>query len=97
MTAYILMVQWEDGDPYIAGVFSSFTKAVQYFVRTEFEQSPMLVSEMLSKAVNVALKLAHRTDDEDWSNFGRKKVWLEECEVDEHCEKFEIHGEKQGE
>lgn len=35
MYVYILMTQWKDGDPEIAGVFSSFDKAAAYFVRIE--------------------------------------------------------------
>lgn len=97
MNVYILMVQWEDGESHIAGVFSSFTSAVQYFVRTEFADSTMPIPEMQSMVANIALKFAHKTEDGDWANFGRKRAWIEECEVDEHCENYEITPRKQGE
>lgn len=97
MNVYLLMTQWRDGAPDISGAFSSFTKAVQYFVRMEFKDSKMPILEMQSMVARVALKLAHRTDDENWADFGPMKAWIEECEIDEHCEDFEMCEKKQGE
>lgn len=83
MSVYILMTQWKDGDPEIAGVFSSFDKAVAYFVRDTFE------TEDPSEVAQVALKMAHKTDDEDCADFGDTRAWIEEYEVDERCEESE--------
>lgn len=89
MKAFVLITQWKDCDPEVSGVFSSFDKAAAYFVRTEFKDATMSVAEMQSKAAQVALKLAHQTDDEDCADFGNTRAWIEEHEVDEHCEEFE--------
>ena len=89
MKVFVLMTQWKDGDPEIAGVFSSFDKAVAYFVRTEFKDATMSVAEMQTKVARVALKMAHRTDDEDCADFGSTRAWVEEHEVDECCEDWE--------
>ncbi len=97
MKAFVLMTQWKDGDPEIAGVFSSFDKAVAYFVRTEFKDAKMSVAEMQSKVAQTALKMAHRTDDEDFADFGSTRAWVEEHEVDKCCEDFEKGGEDDGE
>ena len=89
MKVYVLMTQWKDGDPGISGVFSSFYKAVAFFVRMEFKDATMSVAEMQSKVALTALKMVHRTDDEDFADFGDMRAWVEEHEVDEHCESFE--------
>ena len=87
--AYILMTQWKDGDPEIEGVFSSFDRAVASFVRSELKDATMSVPEMQSRAARMALQMAHRTDDEDYSCFGDTRAWVEEHEVDERVEEFE--------
>ena len=97
MNVYMLMTQWKDGDPEIAGVFSSFDKAVAYFVRTEFRDAKMSAAKMQSTIAQVALKMAHRTDDEDFADFGSTRAWIEEHEVDECCEGWEKEGENDGE
>ena len=89
MKVFILMTQWKDGDPEISGVFSSFYKAVAYFVREEFKDATMSVAEMQSKITRVALKMAHETDDEDVADFGDTRAWIEEHDVDELCESWE--------
>lgn len=89
MKVFILMTQWKDGDPEISGVFSSFYKAVAYFVREEFKDATMSVAEMQSKVARVALKMANETDDEDSADFGNTRAWIEEHEVDTCCESWE--------
>ena len=89
MYVYILMTQWKDGDPEVAGVFSSFDKAAAYFVRSEFKDATMSVAEMQSKVAQVALKMAHMTDDEDFADFGDTRAWIEKREVDDCCEDWE--------
>ena len=96
MDVYVLMTQWKDGDPEVSGVFSSFDRAVAYFVRTEFEDATMSVAEMQSKVAQVALKMAHRTDDEDYADFGNTRAWIEEREVDDGCEAWELPGKGGG-
>jgi hypothetical protein len=86
---FILMTQWKDGDIGASGVFSSFEKAAAFFVRMMLHDATMSVVEMQSKVTQVALKLAHMTDDEDFADFGNMRGWIEKHEVDEHCEKFE--------
>lgn len=89
MKVYVLMTKWKDGDPGISGVFLSFGKAVAFFVRMEFKDATMSVAETQSKIAFTALKMAHRTDDEDFADFGDTRAWVEEHKVDEHCESFE--------
>ena len=79
------MTQWKDGNYEIAGVFSSFDKAVAYFVRTMSRDATMSVMELQSEAVKVALKMAHVTDDKDFADFGNTRAWVEEHEIDAHC------------
>ena len=90
MKAYVLMTQWKDGNPGVSGVFSSFYKAVAFFVRMEFKDATMSVAEMQSKVALTALKMAHRTDDEDFADFGYTRAWVEEHEVDELTEAWEL-------
>ena len=90
MKAYVLMTKWKDGDPGISGVFSSFGKAVAFFVRMEFKDATMPVAEMQSKVAHVALKMAHKTDDEDFADFGDARAWIEQHEVDELTEAWEL-------
>ena len=90
MKVYVLMTNRKDGDPGISGVFSSFYKAVAFFVRMEFKDATMSVSEMQSKVALTALKMAHRTDDEDFADFGDARAWVEEHEVDELTEAWEL-------
>lgn len=97
MKAYVLMTQWKDGDPGVSGVFSSFDRAVAFFVRMEFKDATMSVAEMQSKVALTALKMAHRTDDEDFADFGDTRAWVEEHEVDELAEDWENGGEDDGE
>ena len=97
MKVYVLMTNRKDGDPGISGVFSSFYKAVAFFVRTEFKDATMSVAEMQSKVAHVALKMAHRTDDEDFADFGDARAWIEEHEVDELTEAWETGGGDDGE
>ena len=97
MKAYVLMTQWKDGDPEVSGVFSSFGKAVAFFVRMEFKDATMPVAEMQSKVALAALKMAHRTDDEDFADFGDTRAWIEEREVDELSEAWETGGGHDGE
>ena len=54
-------------------------------------------SDSGSVGVEVALKMAHRTDDEDFADFGSTRAWIEEHEVDECCEGWEKEGENDGE
>lgn len=96
MKAYVLMTQWKDGDPGVSGVFSSFDRAVAFFVRMEFKDATMSVVEMQTKAARVALKMAHRTDDEDFADFGDTRAWVEEHEVDELSEAWEKGGGHDG-
>ena len=97
MDVYVLMTQWKDGDPGVSGVFSSFDRAVAFFVRTEFKDATMSVAEMQSKVALTALKMAHRTDDEDFADFGDVRAWVEEHEVDELSEAWETGGGDDGE
>ena len=89
MKTFVLITQWKDGDPGASGVFSSFDRAVAFFVRMLFKDATMSVAEMQSKIVHTALKMAHRTDDEDYADFGNMRGWVEEHKVDENCEEFE--------
>ena len=89
MKVHVLMTKWKDGDPGISGVFSSFGGAVAFFVRMEFKDATMSVAEMQSKVALAALKMAHRTDDEDFADFGDMLAWVEEHEVDELSEAWE--------
>lgn len=97
MKAYVLMTQWKDGDPGVSGVFSSFDRAVAFFVRTEFKDATMSVAEMQSKVAQVALKMAHMTDDGDFADFGDTRAWIEGHEVDELSEAWETGGGHDGE
>lgn len=97
MKVYVLITKWKDGDPDISGVFSSFDKAVAYFVRVLFNDATMSVTVMQSKVAKAALKLAHKTDDEDFSCFGEMKAWVEEYEVNSLCEAWEIGDGHDGE
>ena len=97
MKAYVLMTRWKDGDPEVSGVFSSFGRAVAFFVRTEFKDATMSVAEMQSKVALTALKMAHRTDDEDFADFGDTRAWVEEHEVDELSEAWAKGGGHDGE
>ena len=89
MKVHVLMTKWKDGDPGISGVFSSFGGAVAFFVRMEFKDATISVAEMQSKVALAALKMAHRTDDEDFADFGDMRAWVEEHEVDELSEAWE--------
>ena len=89
MKVHVLMTKWKDGDPGISGVFSSFGGAVAFFVRMEFKDATISVAEMQSKVALAALKMAHRTDDEDFEDFGDMRAWVEEHEVDELSEAWE--------
>ena len=97
MKVFVLMTQWKDSDPEIAGVFSSFDRAVAYFVRSEFRDANMSVPEMQSRVAQVALKMARKTDDEDCSDFGDTHAWVEEHEIDECCEDWEKEESDDGE
>ena len=97
MRVYVLMTQWKDGDPGVSGVFSSFDRAVAFFVRMEFKDATMSVAEMQSKIAHAALKMAHRTDDEDFADFGDMRAWVEKHEVDELSEAWETGGGDDGE
>ena len=94
---YTLMTQWRGGDPEVTGVFSSFDRAVAYFVRTEFKDATMSVAEMQSKVAQVTLKMAHRTTDEDFADFGDIRAWVDEHEVDGLSEAWERGGGHDGE
>lgn len=89
MKVYMLTVQWKDDEPEVSGVFSSFDKAVMYFVRTNYKDSGLKGPELRSVCARAALKMAHKTDDEDFADFGSTRAWVEEHEVDECCEDFE--------
>ena len=89
MKAFVLMTQWKDGDIGVSGVFSSFDRAVAFYVRMLFKDATMSVAEMQSGIVHTALKMAHQTDDEDYADFGNMRAWIEEHKVDEHCERYE--------
>ena len=88
--AYVLMTQWKDDEPQIAGVFSSFDKAVACFVRDEFKTTKP------SEIAQIALKMAHKTDDVDFADFGSMRAWVEEHDVDERCENREKGGGDDG-
>ena len=92
-TAYILMTKYKDGDPEIDGVFSSFEKAVKSFVGTEFMDEKIGKEELLSKVAQVTLKMAHKTDDEDYADFGDTRAWIEEWAIDGECDGNEEEGE----
>lgn len=96
MDVYVLMTQWKDGDPEIAGVFSSFDRAVAFFVRVHFRDAAMPIPEMQSRIARVALKMAHRTDDEDFADFGSTRAWIDGHEIDDGCEAWELPGKKGG-
>ena len=97
MKVFILMTQWKDGDPEVSGVFSSFDKAVAYFVREQFKDATMSVEEMQSRAALVALKMADQTDDEDSTDFGSTRAWIETHEMDDLCKAWEIGDGHDGE
>lgn len=88
-TVYILMTKYKDGDPEIAGVFSSFDKAVAYFVRTDPNNTGLSGARLKSACVKMALKMAHKTEDEDWADFGDRRAWIDEYEVDDRFEDWE--------
>ena len=92
MNVYVLMTQWKDGDPEVSGVFSSFERAVTYFVRVQFRDAAMPIPELQSEIVRAALKMAHRTDDEDFADFGSMRAWIDGHEVDDGCEAWELPG-----
>ena len=89
MKVYVLMVQWKDDEPEASGIFSSFDKAVMYFVRTNYKDSGLKGPELRSVCARAALKMAHKTDDEDFADFGSTRAWVDEHVVDECCEDFE--------
>ena len=89
---YTLMTQWRDEDPRVSGIFSSFDKAAMYFARTRYKGTAS-ISEMQSASARAALKLAHLTNDEDFTDFGDIRAWVDEHIVDEHCESFEEKAE----
>ena len=89
MKVFVLMVQWKDDEPEVSGVFSSFDKAVMYFVRTNYRDSGLKGPELRSVCARAALKMAHKTDDEDFADFGSTRAWVDEHVVDECCEDFE--------
>lgn len=89
---YTLTTQRKDEDPRISGIFSSFDKAVMYFVRTRYKDTAS-ISEMRSASARAALKLARLPDDEDFTDFGDIRARIDEHVVDEHCESFEEKGE----
>lgn len=89
MKVFVLMVQWKDDEPENSGVFSSFDKAVMYFVRTNYKDSGLKGPELRSVCARAALKMAHKTDDEDFADFGSTRAWVDEHVVDECCEDFE--------
>ena len=93
MKVFILTTQWKDNEPEVSGVFSSFDKAVMYFVRTQYKDTAMSVCEMQAACARTALKLAHKTDDEDYADFGSTRAWVDEHVVDECCEDFEKEAE----
>lgn len=90
MKVYVLITKWKDGDSDISGVFSSFDKAVAYFVREQFKDATMSVAEMQSRVAHVALKMAHQTDNEDFTDFGSTRAWIETHEMDNLCETWEM-------
>lgn len=89
MKVFILMTKCKMDDPEIAGVFSSFDKAVAYFVRVEFHGTTMPVAEMQSRVVQIALEMARKKDGENFVEAGGMKAWVEEHEVDECCAVWE--------
>ena len=97
MKVFILMTQWKDGYPEASGVFSSFDKAVAYFVREQFKDATMSVEEMQSRVARVALKMADQTDDEDSTDFGSTRAWIETHEMDDLCKAWEIGDGHDGE
>lgn len=96
MKVFVLLVQWKDDEPEVSGIFSSFDKAVMYFVRTNYQDSGLKGPELLSVCTRAALKMAHKTDDEDFSEFGSTRAWVEEETVDDRCEDWEKGGEDDG-
>ena len=86
---HVLVVQWQDDEPAVVGVFSSFERAAMYFARTYFQDSELKGPDLKSMVARVALKLAHATDDEDFSEFGCSRAWIEEETVDELCTDIE--------
>ena len=96
MKVFVLMTQWKDGDPEIAGVFSSFDRAVACFVREEFRDSGLPPARLATEISRMSLQMAHRTDDDDFAGFGSTRAWIEEREVDECCEEWERESEDDG-
>lgn len=89
MKVFVLLVQWKDDEPEISGVFSSFDRAVMYFVRTNYKGSGLKGPELRSFCARTALKMAHKTDDEDFSEFGSVRAWIEVETVDDRCKDWE--------
>lgn len=83
MKVFVLMTQWKDDDPVFSGAFSSFDKAVRYFVRTMYDDSELRGPELRSECANVALKMAGMTDDDDRTSFGDVRAWIEQEDLDE--------------
>lgn len=94
--AYVLMTQWKADEPQIAGVFSSFDRAVVRFVLDRFRNSDLPLEKLAIKIARVALKMAHLTDDEDFADFGDTRAWIEEREIDERYEVWERGGGDDG-
>ena len=97
MKVYVLVTKWKYGDPKISGVFSSFDKAVAYFVREQFKDATMSVEEMQSRVALVTLKMANQTDDEGSTDFGSTRAWIEMHEMDGLCKAWEIGDGHDGE
>lgn len=93
MKTYILMTQWGDGEPEVSGVFSSFRRAVAHFVRERFRDSAPPAAKLTDETVGIALKMAHRTDDDDFADFGDVRAWIEEHGLDEPCAEGEGGGD----
>lgn len=84
MKVYILMTRQKNNEPHNAGVFSSFDKAVAYFVRDQFKDSDLPPAKLATEISRIALKMAH-----NWADFGDRRAWIDEYEVDDRCEDWE--------
>ena len=86
---YVLSTAYKDDDSEVIGVFSSFDKAVMYFVRTLYKDANMGTDMLLSACARAALKLSGQTDDDDVGVFGNTRVSILEMVVDDGVELFE--------
>ena len=71
----------------VRNVAATQTTVVTAIVQRSFCQKRSGVSETCGQTS--WKKMAHKTDDEDFADFGSTRAWVDEHVVDECCEDFE--------